>query len=55
MVAGAGQGGFRVAHKILLVANADAGDYAGYNAWMAENPGPHAIPLYDSEGAGIAS
>lgn len=33
----------------------DAGDYAGYNAWMAENPGPHAIPLYDSEGAVIGT
>lgn len=33
----------------------DAGDYAGYSAWLAENPGPHAIPLYDSEGAVIGT
>lgn len=33
----------------------DAGDYAGYNAWMAENPGPQAIPLYDAEGEVIGS
>lgn len=33
----------------------DAGDYAGYSAWLAEDPGPHAIPLYDSEGAVIGT